>query len=274
MLQVVKKFFSFLVTANIYIAFAAICLSCETYLLLDQKLKCDGLLSIIFFSTLFIYNHHRFIALRNNLFYQHATIVSLFGLIISAFYCPLKIILILIPLGFISFAYSVPLIRNKYGFVRLREIPGLKIFFLSLVWTLATVLLPILNLNLEFFTWPIFLTLTRRMLFVFAICIPFDIRDMQNDLRGNLRTLPVIMGERNAKILSLIALLCFFLLALFQFRFETFFNHALAFLLSSVITAMLVIKTYPWRKDFFYSVLIDGTMILQFLLVAVSLVAK
>lgn len=250
----------------------------------------DGVLFLIFFSTLFIYNNHRLLGLtdinpkrfksltdsflsssysiiNDKRFYKAGVCLSLAGIMVSLFFCPLRILFLLIPMGIVSFAYSFPLIRRKSGMLRLREIPGMKIFFVSLVWAMTTVLLPIINLKISLFNWQVLLVLCRRILFIFAITIPFDIRDRQADSLNKMKTIPILFGERKAKLLALLALSCFLILALFQYGMKECYNFFFAFSISTLISAVLIWQSSASKKPYYYLVLLDGTMILQFLLV-------
>ena len=189
--------FDYLIFGNWFISIAAVCLTLETYLMINKSIKIDGLLFFIFFSTMFEYNLHRELslnkvssksnpekfkwALENKRLFKVTLYASLFGLMASVFFLSLSIILIIVPLGLITIGYSIPLIKNKTKKIRLRELPGVKILFVALVWGFTTVLLPAIDADLKLFTPAILFMLSRRILFVYAITIPFDIRDKQHD---------------------------------------------------------------------------------------------
>lgn len=173
----------------------------------------------------------------------------------------------LIPLGFISVGYSVPMIRSKTKPIRLREIKGLKIIFVSLAWGIVTVVLPMLNYDADVFSVSSLLILTRRILFIFAITIPFDIRDSKRDLAEQLKTIPLLVGERKAKIIAITVFVGFFLLAFLQYNYLEKDSSKLvfAFFISALVAGILTIKASA-QKSIFYFALLDGTMILQFFL--------
>ena len=56
--------------------------------------------------------------------------------------------------------------------------------------------------------------LLERFLFVFAITIPFDIRDMEIDIKEGLKTIPVIMGKKKAMMIANILLVLFTMICL------------------------------------------------------------
>jgi hypothetical protein len=102
--------------------------------------------------------------------------------------------LLLLFLGVLCIGYSVPLFTigdHKFG---LRHIPGLKPFLITLVWTLSCVLLPVLEaqdlhqtvINMRDTT----ILVAKRFLFIGALTIPFDIRDLFYDKQTGLKTIP------------------------------------------------------------------------------------
>ena len=61
----------------------------------------------------------------------------------------------------------------------------------------------------------IFLHLISRFLFVFAITIPFDIRDLEYDA-GKLRTIPLFFGEKKSKFLAVFLILICVIISAFS----------------------------------------------------------
>ena len=107
------------------------------------------------------------------------------------------------------------------------------------------------------------------MLFIFAITIPFDIRDMEYDASIGTRTIPVVLGEEKAKKIALLTLGLFFALGILQYFIlpGTKFRYAFSLGISVVASAVVVWKTNRSRKEFFYSFFAEGMMLLQCLLV-------
>jgi len=86
-------------------------------------------------------------------------------------------------MGLFYVVYVVRFIPYNNKWLALRDIPFLKIFVIAFVWALVTGLLPLISskdliqINLQHI-----LFLTKQFLFVVAITIPFDIRDMKYDV--------------------------------------------------------------------------------------------
>ena len=97
----------------------------------------------------------------------------------------------------------------------LRKIP-VKIFIITLVWTISTMLLLVLENQIQY-TQNITLHLIARFLLIFAITIPFDIRDL-NMINKELRTIPLVFGAVKAKqVIAIFALFICAIIAVFQY---------------------------------------------------------
>ena len=60
-----------------------------------------------------------------------------------------------------------------------------------------------------------FLLISKRFLFIMAITLPFDIRDMYQDRKFHLKTIPVLMGEKRSLILCQMLLLVYIISIIF-----------------------------------------------------------
>jgi 4-hydroxybenzoate polyprenyltransferase len=108
----------------------------------------------------------------------------------------------------------------------------------------------------------------ERCLFVFAITVPFDIRDMEGDKKSGLKTLPLMIGEKRARNLAIYALILFMGISSIHYYFFSFkIGFILAFFISGIST-IIFIKSEGIKdiKHYHYGIL-DGTMILQAVLV-------
>ena len=107
-----------------------------------------------------------------------------------------------------------------------------------------------------------------RFLFIYALTLPFDIRDIKTDAENNLKTLPVKFGLTTTKIIATISLLAFCFLIFYRVQSQPELSHvAMAFYISAVISAIVVLVSQPGNKLFFYDVLVEGMSVLQAVLV-------
>ncbi len=159
---------------------------------------------------------------------------------------------------------SLPLPQKK----RLRDFGLVKIFVLTSVWTIATAVLPMLYLNEPIAQYPFEVLL--RFVFVFALCILFDIRDIETDSLRNIRTLPMRMGARNAYRLVYYSLLAFVALSTLQyFRFHDTGRLIAAF---TTAAATLLVTDYTRRHPGHKAsvALTDGMMLLYAILIVMQ----
>lgn len=283
MKQNVRKFLDCLLFSNIFIALGAVAQGLVTYHLLEIN-PVPAVLAFLFFSTLVIYNFsiliekprepkkspHR----RVRWIFHHyrlnvsITIIAVLSLIPLFFLLGFSSKILVLFLGFIALGYSMPLFSvgdKKFG---LRNIPGLKLFIIALVWSVSTVTLPILEINESHFfdiSFNDLIILTaKRFLFVAAITIPFDIRDLYQDKSYDLKTIPTIFGERNAYLFCQFLLLCYIILLIV---FNNGLNADFFALTSTIILAGWLIFKSNWEKnEYYYFFYLDGTLILQFVM--------
>jgi 4-hydroxybenzoate polyprenyltransferase len=274
-----------IIHSNLYISLAALLMTISAQVQLGMKPQWHPYLFLIFFATLFEYNLHRLITVltnqealnsdkhrwvrENRKKFYGLVFISVTGFICATLMAKIEVLLMLAPLGLITLFYSVPVSANPNHLLRLREIPYLKIFLIALVWSASTVLLPVIQTAETFSnTWILFL-LTERFFFILAISIPFDIRDMEADQHAGLKTFPLLLNKEKALMISNLALLVFVLISFFhyQMRGEWFIIGALS--ISAITTYLFINLKYFRNLSEYYFGILDGTMILQAILVLI-----
>lgn len=292
-MKVLRKLADLVVFSNLFVAFAVGCLTLETVILVAGRIDLRYPL-FVFFATLFLYNFHRVYRLNarsgkelnerrhrwlkeNKLFFALVFLISSVGLAYTTFnYLYFILLLFLIPVIILSFGYSIPVIPKGKRWIRLRDIPLLKIFLITFVLSWVTVLMP-----LWFYTFEtsaggtfepvnnegLFFSMIRRMLFIFAITVPFDIRDLEHDSFNGLKTIPVLLGEKRSLLLSQLALLLFIVLAIIQGKQYHTWLYPSALVVSAVITGIVISFANKSRKEYFYTFAVEGMMVIQFVLI-------
>jgi 4-hydroxybenzoate polyprenyltransferase len=293
MKKIFQSVFDFLLFSNIFMSLCAVAQALVTFHLIDSKPDMP-VLALLFTSTLGIYNFCILITKpkkpetspykRVRWFFAHYrlmvtfTIVSLLSLIPLFFLITTESKILLIFLGVLSFCYSLPLFavgEQKFG---LRNIPGLKPFLITLVWTMSCVLFPVLeamhNHSTIISMRDTTILIAKRFLFIGALTIPFDIRDLFDDRKMGLKTIPVVWGEKNAYLFCQ-ALLAGYIALLFLFRHNGFTPDFFALSITVFLTGWLIFKS-AWKKDeYYYFFFMDGVLILQYVvLVLVNLIFK
>jgi len=274
-----KKITDFIIYGNILISLCAAALIWETYLLWNIPVNFFCVF-IGFAATLMIYNVDRLVVLdsidqtgseRHEWIVKNRRLLTIlsatgFGFVgVSIFHMPIRCLLFLAHLGLISILYSVPVLMK--GARSLRSLKLLKIFLITYVWASTTVLLPAIWSEIGIFHKDIMLLFAERALFIFAITLPFDIRDYDSDKSNLVVTIPGLIGIRQTRLLAFGCLLVFFLINLVHYNFH---DSVLWAKLLSGLNALLVIYFAHERKhEYYYTGLLDSTMIIQFVLVLV-----
>ena len=124
----------------------------------------------------------------------------------------------------------------------LRKVPYCKIFIIAFTWTISTIILLISENNIPLES-NIYLHIISRFLFVLAITIPFDIRDIKYD-HVKLKTIPIIVGITKAKAIAIIALFALQLVSSYQFlNYNLNFGYFIAIILSCIFSGILIGKS-------------------------------
>lgn len=252
----------------------------STQLVLTGRFQLHPLGAFVFFATLLLYALHRLVGLsraegfkdkgRYFVIERFQTHIGLYALLAGlatlwfAWHLPWKVWWSIVPVGFISMGYVLPIFGRGR---RLRDFHYIKIFLIAFCWAWITVFIPALELGLPYNIPMVFLFL-ERVFFIFAITIPFDIRDLEIDRFNGVKTIPAVLGMQASKRLALLALAVSAALGAFAYRLDAYSSGGFAGLLASiVITGGIVQATKPDRHDYFFTGLVDGTMLLQFLLI-------
>jgi hypothetical protein len=260
-----KKTISALVYSNVWISTGATTF-CWFYYLLTAVDVNYSVLAFLFFSTLLTYTYQRFVKIhhkemihgprmiwmQNNLqFVKIIMIAGIAGTIWFSLYLELMSYIILSLMAVISFlyAYKFNLMSRR---TNLRDIPGVKIYLIGIVWSLACAILPHFESNFQ--SSNIGLISIGFFLFIVGITIPFDIRDVDLD-ETSKKTIPQLMGTFPSKVLSIVILV----VSYFMLHYPTYDNWNLAIPFSGAI--ILLLFSDKKRDELFFSFILDGLLI-------------
>ena len=286
-MQFLRKAYYFLVFTNLLIALAAAAQCALTYLVFDRPFN-PFIILIEGASTLLLYNSSLLLAkpknpesspyLRTRWIFSHTWLMKC-NMVIAAillgyalFHVHWFSFLFLGFIGFVSFLYSAPIIRREGKWGGLRQLPALKVFHIALVWTLSSVALPAVELYaqgdavaLDLFTS----LFVFKFIFLLICTLPFDIRDMAQDSYYHLKTIPNIVGERNA------IGLCYGLLVVHSLLFYVSvigFPIKVGVLATNLLVAF-ILRFFVFKKKghYHYTYLLDLVLVLQFLIVLLVL---
>lgn len=270
-MKVTKTIINFLINTNIFVSICVCCLAISSELLLESTNM--NVSQFVFFATLFTYNFQliikKDISLKNkrtdwtlkNIYIIYCLMVI--GISISVYQFlqfNINTQTLIILAGTISILYP-------YG---LRKIPYCKIFIISCIWTISTMLLLISEESIEIDS-NISLHLLSRFLFVFAIAIPFDIRDMKSD-RIQLKTIPTKIGIAKSKILAIISLSALEIITIYQFTNDKISSTFLIGIsISYFVSSGFIYKTNKIKTNLYYAFWVESLSILFYFFLAASI---
>ncbi|HWI91453.1 MAG TPA: UbiA family prenyltransferase [Flavisolibacter sp.] len=162
--------------------------------------------------------------------------------------------------AFVTFLYSAPKITHPL-FSHLKKVAVGKTIFLAFAWMHVTALLPLV-IETKVLGYQHIWFVVNRFFYIYAICILFDYRDVEEDKKAGIRSLITYLDEKGVDrlfwgsvatfVLTLVLLINYFSIAEF-----------VALLIPGIILSLLY---YPSKKnfsDYLYYFILDGLMMLS-----------
>ena len=273
-MEVLKRIFNFYLNSSIHVALAACSLAWVTLIELDLGYD-KYLLSFVFFATITGYNfvkyfgvvkfHHRSLAS-----WLKAIQVFSFIAFLAMCYYVLKLetetLMVIIILGVITFFYAIPImVPKRYLFddhKNLRQVSGLKVYLIALIWMFTTVILPIVNHDVSINT-DVIITSVQRFSYVLVLMLPFEIRDLNYD-NLKLATIPQKIGVKKTKIIGVVLLGAFLILEFFKDQLLE--KSIIAIVVITVITLLLLLFSNKNQSNYFSAFWVEGLPIIWLLI--------
>jgi len=252
-MKVLKQLLDFYINSSIHVALAVYALSWITL----KKLNINGDATILyfnFFATITGYNfvkyfgiakwHHRSLA-------NWLKVIQVFSLVCFGLMCYYALqlqnnsLLLITGFGMVTFLYAIPFLPKKWYLdtqQNLRDISGLKVYVIALVWCGVTVILPVFNNN-GMFSQDAIITIIQNFILVIALMLPFEIRDLNYDSL-KLATIPQKIGVKNTKRLGYVLVLLFYFVEYFKDNID-----ATGLLFQCVISIILCVFIYFANED-------------------------
>ncbi|MDN6279481.1 MAG: hypothetical protein L0J45_00610 [Psychroflexus sp.] len=262
----IKKIFDFYINSSTHVALAIVSFVVLTYLDLGFAIDYD-VVFFVFASSVTAYNFVKYASIagfkhieltsRLRVIQVYSFLVFLY-LIYSLFFLSLTSLLVGFGLVFFTLLYTLPVLP---GFHNLRDLGGLKIFIIAIVWAVCTVVLPVVESEAPFV---IDLQLSAyfviRLLWVLILIIPFEIRDLRKDA-SHLHTIPQLIGVRGAKFIGFLFIaVSFVLFHLFHPDFRRF-----SFLFMSGVASVLLFLSTEKRSLYYTYFVVESVPILWLL---------
>lgn len=275
-MALLKQIFNFYIDSSIHVALAVFALSWVT--LLEFGIPYDrAVLYFIFFSSITGYNFVKYFGLAR---FHHRSLTNWLKLIqvfslmcfIAMCYFALKLelisLVVILGFGVVTFLYAIPFLPNKILYDKhknLRNVSGLKVYIIALVWAGVTVVLPLLNNHVPLDT-NVVVTGFQRFVFVTVLMFPFEIRDLNYDSL-KLATIPQQIGIKNTKMVGVLLLMLFFLLEFLKPQLNV--EHTVSLLITMFVTLMFLIFANRNQGRYYSSFWVEGIPLVWLLLLLV-----
>ncbi len=231
-------------------------------------------ISLVFWSTLAIYcfNTHNYIPTIHLIKLQFKTpklssyiLIILVSIIsIHFFFIPFTETIYLSHLGVISVLYNIP--KSEYlKTLPLRDIPLLKIFLIAYVWVGIGIIFPALQSGHDIWQPDMLKLFVAEFFFIISITLPFDIRDYYSDHIDEPRTLAHLLGIRHTIAIAMTSL------GIFTLLIWPFLNTSIFFITFIILVASLIFYSTPHKNKYYYTILLDGTMILYYFVLMLAI---
>ncbi|EMQ94465.1 hypothetical protein D778_00748 [Xanthomarina gelatinilytica] len=275
-MALLKQIFNFYIDSSIHVALAVFALSWVT--LLEFGIPYDrAVLYFIFFASITGYNFVKYFGLAR---FHHRSLTNWLKLIqvfslmcfIGMCYFALKLelisLVVILGFGVVTFLYAIPFLPNKILYDKhknLRNVSGLKVYIIALVWAGVTVVLPLLNNHVPLDT-NVVVTGFQRFVFVTVLMFPFEIRDLNYDSL-KLATIPQQIGIKNTKMVGVLLLMLFFLLEFLKPQLNV--EHTVSMLITMFVTLMFLIFANRNQGRYYSSFWVEGIPLVWLLLLLV-----
>jgi hypothetical protein len=256
----IKRGFNFLIFSHIWISLGAVGLLLGNCMILNIDCNITYFV-LIFFTTLFGYsiqysgsfNLNKLRPMQS--YWVDKNKLSIIIIKWSSFF--ISAILSLIVFNVSQIVLSIPFFlavlfyKKKTSLLKgLRAFPFLKIFVIALCWSWVCSVLPQISIQSKDLDW---VNVLFIFVFIVAITIPFDVRDLNGDSKS-LLTIPILLGKNISVLLSIV--LVFITMTFF------FIDGNLDMVVYLILVNLVLIPTLYTSDEYYYLFIIDGLLVL------------
>lgn len=211
-MKFLKRLFDFYIQGSVHVALSCYALVRMTHYLFHVQYD-KPMAYFAFFGTIVGYNFVKYDALarakkkqmRNEL---KAIALFSFGSFLAAgfYFFQLQRITQIVSIAFLGLTllYTLPFFPNRKN---ARNWAGVKIYIVALCWVGVTVVLPVLNFDIDI-DIEFFVIAMQRFILIFVLILIFEIIDLTND-DPHLQTVPQQIGVERTKMLGYVLLILF-----------------------------------------------------------------
>ncbi|MBF2709523.1 UbiA prenyltransferase family protein [Flavobacterium soyangense] len=266
-MRIFKQVFNFYIDGSIHVA-----LSCYALVRMTQQMfqisTDEPMVYFVFFGTIVGYNFVKYEALvrakkaqmRKEL--KAISVLSFLSLLAVGFYfLQLQRItqIVSVAVLILTLLYTLPFFSNRKN---ARNWAGLKIYIVALCWVGVTVVLPILNAEINI-TSDFYFKCIQQFILIFVLILIFEIIDLAND-DPHLQTVPQQIGVKRTKILGLLLLIPFYFLEFLKPDFNQ--KQLIVNLILVSIIALFLLFANEKRSKYYTSFWVESIPIVWWLL--------
>ena len=267
-----RKIFDFFVFSSLFIACCAVLMVYQTSILFDIPFTFE-IAAFVFSGSVCSYNFHWYLIppnlekntgklawnISNKTIHLVLFIVGLAGSLVFS----IMMIEHWFWLGvtaFSTFLYSAPKISHPI-FNQLRKVAIAKTVYLAFAWAHITTLLPMV-MHLDSLDVAHVLFFINRFFFIYAICILFDYRDVEEDKKEGIRSLITYLSEAGINILFWSSMAVYYITSFILLEYFTVIEVT-ALLIPGLILSLLYYRAKKDFSDYLYYFVLDGLMMLS-----------
>ncbi|MCS6917974.1 MAG: UbiA family prenyltransferase [Chitinophagales bacterium] len=269
-----------LLFGNLFIALCGAACTAATSLQLGTGDYEHAPVAFVFFSTLGVYNLHALLGRRqpvgevvepwvraHRFHILLLCIIGFGGAAVFFFQLSVAAQVLAISLGVVVAGYVLPVFHPLRQRILTSRFGLMKSFVVAGVWTLLTVWLPLWQAEKETSLLQAVLLLAQRFCWLSMLSLCFDTRDQNADERNQVLTLPVRYGPSGtAYMYRLLAAAATVLTVVTYVILYWNLAVALPLLTSVVLSYGIVRRANRQQSPYYYLLLVDGQMLVQWLL--------
>lgn len=254
----IREVFDYYIKSSLHVSLCVISFTLLIYIQNNIHINLTEIL-LVFISTYVSYNFIKFKEIfisrskpiSDNLkSFFFTSIIFSFILIILFFKVEIRKQIVVILVIILTLAYSV----SFFGLSRLRNYPLLKISTVSLSWSLIIVVFPFID---KLGSVKLFYYFISIFLITFVEIIPFEIRDMKNDLNV-VKTIVHDYGISKTKKIGYLLLIIIFLVSLFYCINYNNFKNLISLTIVLILLGVLILKSEHNQNKYFSPFIVES----------------